>query len=84
MGIVCNKDDTSAWHTASPYGSRAEAGANGLNGLFGDQGGEGDADPYKAAPAPRRNDGYDPGKMVYAPPTMRKPQMEDQNSRRFY
>ena len=83
MGIVCNKGDTTAWHTASPYGSRAENGPDGLNSMF-DESGAG-ADPYAKAPPPRRSGGaYDPGKLAYAPPTIRTRQVGDAGSHRNY
>lgn len=82
MGIVCNKDDTTAWHTASPYGSRAEEGPDGLNSMFDDDNGA--SDPYAKAPAPRRSGGYDPGKLAYAPPTMKSRPNGDAGSHRNY
>ena len=83
MGIVCNKDDTTAWHTASPYGSRAQDGPDGLNSMFDDGG---TSDPYAKAPAPRRSGGYDPGKMAHAQPRYVDPRKNkgDAGSHRNY
>ena len=64
--VLCATRTIRARGIRRPCRSRAEAGANGLNGLFGDQGGEGDVDPYKCACSEKKR-WVHPGKMVYAP-----------------
>ena len=50
--------------------------------MFDDDNGA--SDPYAKAPAPRRSGGYDPGKLAYAPPTMKSRPNGDAGSHRNY